>query len=139
MPLFVRVSATEYMEGGWDLEECVQLCEWMGSEGVDLIDCSSGGNSSAQQLHPYPGYQVGFSEQIKNQTNLLTGAVGLITEPRQAENILLDSKADAVLLARELLRNPYWPIHAREELDDEIGWPTQYLRGRELQQLLGRG
>ena len=132
MPLFVRVSATEYMEGGWDLEECVQLCEWMGSEGVDLIDCSSGGNSSAQQLHPYPGYQVGFSEQIKNQTNLLTGAVGLITEPRQAENILLDSKADAVLLARELLRNPYWPIHAREELDDEIGWPTQYLRGREL-------
>ena len=139
MPLFVRVSATEYMEGGWDLEECVQLCEWMGSEGVDLIDCSSGGNSSAQQLHPYPGYQVGFSEQIKNQTNLLTGAVGLITEPRQAENILLDSKADAVLLARELLRNPFWPIHAREELDDEIGWPTQYLRGRELPQLLGRG
>ena len=138
MPLFVRVSATEYIEGGWDLEECVQLCEWLRDEGVDLIDCSSGGNSSAQQLNPYPGYQVEFSEQIKHRTKLATGAVGLITEPMQAEKILTGSKADAVLMARELLRNPYWPIHARVELDGEIGWPSQYLRGRELQQLLGR-
>ena len=139
MPLFVRVSATEYIQGGWDLDECVQFCEWLGNEGVDLIDCSSGGNSSVQKLNPYPGYQVGFSERIKDLTNLLTGAVGLITEPVQAENILAESKADAILLARELLRTPYWPIHAREELDGEIGWPSQYLRGRELQQLLGRG
>ena len=79
-----------------------------------------------------------FKSTIKNQTNLLTGAVGLITEPMQAETILTESKADAVLMARELLRNPYWPIHARVELDGEIGWPSQYLSGRELQQLLGR-
>ena len=129
MPLFVRVSATEYMDDGWNIDECVQLCQWLKGEGVDLIDCSSGGNSVDQNLEPYPGYQVQFSSRIRNDTDMLTGAVGLITEPLQAEKILADEEADVVLLARELLRDPYWPLHAREVLDDDTStWPDQYAR-----------
>ena len=129
MPLFVRVSATEYMDDGWDIDECVQLCQWLKDEGVDLIDCSSGGNSVDQNLEPSPGYQVQFSSRIRNDTDMLTGAVGLITEPRQAEKILAHEEADVVLLAREVLRDPYWPLHAREVLDDDKStWPDQYAR-----------
>jgi 2,4-dienoyl-CoA reductase-like NADH-dependent reductase (Old Yellow Enzyme family) len=129
MPLFVRVSATEYMDDGWDVDECVQLCEWLKDEGVDLIDCSSGGNSPDQNLVPYPGYQVPFSKRIRKDAEILTGAVGLITRPQQAENILIDGDADIILLARELLRDPYWPLHAREVLDgDTSTWPDQYAR-----------
>ena len=129
MPLFVRVSATEYMDDGLNIDECVQLCQWLKGEGVDLIDCSSGGNSVDQNLEPYPGYQVQFSSRIRNDTDMLTGAVGLITEPIQAEKILADEEADVVLLARELLRDPYWPLHAREVLDDDTStWPDQYAR-----------
>ena len=132
MPLFVRVSATEYVEDGWDVEECVQLCKWFKEEGVDLIDCSSGGNSPQQQLKPYPGYQVQFASQIRKEADMMTGAVGLITTPQQAEKILEDGEADVVLLARELLRNP-WPIHARVELDDGApGWPEPYARAAEI-------
>ncbi|MDP6715722.1 MAG: tRNA-dihydrouridine synthase, partial [SAR202 cluster bacterium] len=129
MPLIVRVSATEYMDGGWDIDECVQLCQWLKDEGVDMIDCSSGGNHSDQNLEPYPNYQVPFSSRIRKDVDMMTGAVGLITEPRQAEKILADDDADVILMARELLRDPYWPLHAREVLDDDTStWPNQYIR-----------
>ena len=134
MPLFVRVSATEYVEGGWDVEECGQLCKWFKAAGVDLIDCSSGGNSPQQNLKPYPGYQVQFAASIRSMANISTGAVGLITTARQAEQILADEDADVVLLGRELLRNPYWPLQARDELDGENAWPSQYTRARETRQ-----
>ena len=132
MPLLVRVSATEYMDNGWDVDECVELSRWLKEDGVDLIDCSSGGNSSTQQLTPYPGYQVQFSARIRSEAEVTTGAVGLITEAAQAEKILDDGDADVILLARELLRNPYWPIHAQPELDGEAEWPDQYKRVAEL-------
>ena len=102
--------------------------------GVDLIDCSSGGNSPQQDLKPYPGYQVQFAASIRNMANIPTGAVGLITTARQAEQILADEDADVVLLGRELLRNPYWPLQARDELDGENAWPSQYTRARESRQ-----
>ena len=132
MPLLVRVSATEYMESGWDVDECVEFSRWLKGDGVDLIDCSSGGNSSTQKLTPYPGYQVQFSARIRSEAEVTTGAVGLITEAAQAEKILDDGDADVILLARELLRNPYWPIHAQTELDGEAEWPDQYKRVAEL-------
>ncbi|MDA0263262.1 MAG: NADH:flavin oxidoreductase/NADH oxidase [Chloroflexi bacterium] len=132
MPLFVRVSATEYMDNGWDVDECVEFSRSLKDVGVDLIDCSSGGNSSTQQLTPYPGYQVQFAARIKSEAEMATGAVGLITEPAQAEKILDNGEADVILLARELLRNPYWPIHAQTELDGSASWPSQYARVAEL-------
>ena len=132
MPLLVRVSATEYMDNGWDVDECVELSRWLKGDGVDLIDCSSGGNSSTQQLTPYPGYQVQFSARIRSEAEVITGAVGLITEAAQAEKILDDGDSDVILLARELLRNPYWPIHAQTELDGAAEWPDQYKRVAEL-------
>jgi len=132
MPLFVRVSATEYMDNGWDVDECVEFSRWLKEDGVDLIDCSSGGNSATQQLTPYPGYQVQFSARIRSEAEVATGAVGLITEAAQAEKILDDGEADVILLARELLRNPYWPIQAQTELDGSATWPDQYKRVAEL-------
>ncbi|NQW22243.1 MAG: NADH:flavin oxidoreductase/NADH oxidase [SAR202 cluster bacterium] len=132
MPLFVRVSATEYMEDGWDVDECVEFSRWLKAEGVDLIDCSSGGNSKDQKLTPYPGYQVQFAARIKSEAEIATGAVGLITEAAQAEKILEDNEADVILLARELLRNPYWPIQAQTELDGQGVWPSQYARVAEI-------
>lgn len=101
-------------------------------EGVDLIDCSSGGNSSTQQLTPFPGYQAQSSARIKSEAEVSTGAVGLITEPAQAEKILEDGEADVILLAEELLRNPCWPIDAQTELDGAATWPSQYKRVAEL-------
>ncbi len=132
MPLFVRVSATEYMENGWDVDECVDFSRWLKEDGVDLIDCSSGGNSSTQTLTPFPGYQVQFSARIRSEAEVTTGAVGLITDAVQAEKILDDGEADVILLARELLRNPYWPIQAQTELDGSATWPDQYKRVAEL-------
>lgn len=133
MPLIVRVSATEYVEGGWDVDECVELCKWFKEEGVDMIDCSSGGNSPDQTLKPFPGYQVGFADRIRKEADIMTGAVGLITTSEQAEKVLEDDQADAILLARELLRNPYWPLQAKMELDDDTSdWPDQYARSAEL-------
>jgi 2,4-dienoyl-CoA reductase-like NADH-dependent reductase (Old Yellow Enzyme family) len=132
MPLFVRVSATEYMDNGWDVDECVEFSRWLKEDGVDLIDCSSGGNSATQTLTPYPGYQVQFSARIRSEAEVAAGAVGLITEAAQAEKILDDGEADVILLARELLRNPYWPIQAQTELDGSATWPDQYKRVAEL-------
>lgn len=127
-PLLVRISATEYAEGGWDLEQSVQLAKWMKDAGVDLIDVSSGGNSSEQKIALNAAYQVPFSAAIKERAGILTGAVGLITEAEQAESILADGDADLIFLGRELLRNPYWPLYAQAQLDGSGDWPSPYIR-----------
>ncbi len=131
MPLLARISATEYMKDGWSLDDSIELAGWMKEEGVDMIDCSSGGNSANQDLEPFPGYQVPFAARIRKEVEILTGAVGLITGASQAEQTLRSMDADAILLGRELLRNPYWPLKARDELDgsDDL-WPAQYVRAR---------
>ena len=131
MPLMVRISATEYMDNGWSIDDSVELSGWLKEEGVDLIDCSSGGNAADQNLDAFPGYQVPFSSRIRREVDIRTGAVGLITDPSQAEQTLRNGDADVILLGRELLRNPYWPLKARDELDhnDDL-WPDQYVRSR---------
>ena len=117
------------MDGGWDIDECVELCKRVKDEGVDMIDCSSGGNSPDQTLRPSPGYQVDFADRIRKEADIMTGAVGLIATSDQAEKILVDEQADAILLARELLRNPYWPLQAHMTLDNDLSdWPSQYAR-----------
>ncbi len=127
-PLFVRISASDWVEGGWDVEQSIQLVEQLGPLGVDLIDCSSGGNVAKADIPVGPGYQVPFSEKIRSRAKILTGAVGMITTPKQADEIILTGKADIVLLARELLRQPYWPLHAARDLGVKVSWPEQYLR-----------
>ncbi len=127
-PLLVRVSATDWVDGGWDLEECVDLARRLAADGVDLIDCSSGGNAVNQRIAVGPGYQVPFARRIRHEAGVRTGAVGMITDAHQAERIVADGDADAVLLARELLRDPQWPLHAAEALGDQVPWPAQYLR-----------
>lgn len=128
MPLFVRISSTEYMDEGWGIEDSVLFATQLKEHGVDLIDCSSGGNSPAQQVKPFPGYQVPFAAQIRSGADVLTGAVGLITDPHQSEDILLEEQADVILMGRELLRNPYWPLSAQQTLESEPTWANQYLR-----------
>jgi 2,4-dienoyl-CoA reductase-like NADH-dependent reductase (Old Yellow Enzyme family) len=127
--LFVRISATDWTEGGWTIEESVNLAFILKEMGVDLIDCSSGGNVHNARIPAGPGYQVPFSEAIR-KTGILTGTVGFITGAAQGESILEEGKADLILMARELLRNPYFPLQAAKELDDEITWPVQYLRAK---------
>lgn len=128
LPLLVRISATDWVEGGWDIEQSVELCRLLKNEGVDLIDVSSGGLSRDQSITLGPGYQVPFAARIRRETGIATGAVGLITEPRQAEAIVASGEADMILLARELLRDPYWPRRAARELGVEIDAPKQYAR-----------
>lgn len=128
LPLFVRVSATDWAEGGWDIEQTVELSRRLGALGVDLVDCSSGGNVSHQQIQLGPGYQVPFAERIKRDARVATGAVGLITDPAEADAIIRGGQADLVLLAREMLRDPYWPLRAARELGQEMSWPAQYQR-----------
>ena len=128
-PLFVRISATDWTEGGWTPEESVKLAYILKDMGVDLIDCSSGGNIYNARIPVAPGYQVPFSEAIR-KTGILTGAVGFITTARQAELILLEEKSDLVLLAREFLRNPYFPLLAARELGVDVTWPIQYIRSK---------
>ncbi|MDP2053926.1 MAG: NADH:flavin oxidoreductase/NADH oxidase [Acidobacteriota bacterium] len=128
LPLFVRISATDWLEGGWDIEQSVELARQLKTLGVDFIDCSSGGNAARAQIPVGPGYQAPFAERIRRDAAVLTGAVGLITEPSQAERIVSSGQADAVLLARELLRDPYFPLRAAHALGQEIAWPAQYLR-----------
>lgn len=127
-PLFVRISATDYVAGGWDLEQSVELAKQIGPLGVDLMDCSSGGNILGAKIPVGPGYQVPFSEEIRRKANILTGAIGMITSADQAEAILREGKADIILMAREFLRQPYWPLSAAQELGASIPWPVQYLR-----------
>lgn len=128
-PLFVRISSTDWTEGGWTIEESVKLAYLLKDLGVDLIDCSSGGNIYNAEIPFRPDYQVPFSEAIR-KTGILTGAVGLITTARQAESILNEEKADLVFLGRELLRHPYFPLNAAKELGIDIEWPVQYLRSK---------
>ena len=128
-PLFVRISATDWTEGGWTPEESVKLAYILKDIGVDLIDCSSGGNVYNAKIPATPGYQVPFSEAVR-KTGILTGAVGFITSAAQAESILQEEKADVVLLARELLRNPYFALSAAHEMGVDITWPNQYLRAK---------
>src|SRR5664280_2775139 len=128
-PLFVRISSTDWTEGGWTIEESVKLAYILKDLGVDLIDCSSGGNVLNAKIPVSPGYQVQFSEAIR-KTGIMTGAVGLITSAGQAETILQEEKADLVFLARELLRNPYFPLVAAHELGVDVTWPVQYTRAK---------
>jgi len=128
LPLFVRISATDWAEGGWDLEQSVELVRQIGPLGVDLIDSSSGGTVPGARIPMAPGYQVPFAAAIRQRTGILTGAVGLITSREQAEAIISEGKADAVLLAREFLRHPYWPLAAAREAGHPLAWPAQYLR-----------
>ncbi len=130
LPLFVRISATDWAEGGWNIEESVKLAFILRGKGVDLIDTSSGGMVHNAKVPVGPGYQVLFAERIKNETSILTSAVGLITQAQQAEDILQKGKVDLILIARESLRNPYFPINAARILGDDIEWPPQYLRAK---------
>ncbi|MGE5679853.1 MAG: NADH:flavin oxidoreductase/NADH oxidase [Bacillota bacterium] len=130
IPLFARISATDWAEGGWDIEQSVYLVKLLKQAGVDLIDCSSGGLVMKASISVGPGYQVSFAEKIKQETGILTSAVGLITSAEQAEQIVLTGQADAVLLGRAMLRNPYWPLHAAKVLRTDINWPEQYLRAK---------
>ncbi len=127
-PVFVRVSASDWTAGGWDIEQTVELARRLAPRGVDLIDCSSGGNVLGAHIPVAPGYQVAFAERIRREAGIATGAVGLITTPEQADAIVRDERADCVLLARELLRDPYWALHAAAALGHAIAWPVQYLR-----------
>ena len=128
-PLFVRISATDWTKGGWTTEESVKLAYIIKDMGVDLIDCSSGGNIYNAKIPVGAGYQVPFSEAVR-KAGILTGAVGFITSARQAELILQEEKADLVLLAREFLRNPYFPLLAARELGVDVSWPLQYIRSK---------
>jgi len=130
LPLFVRISATDWIEGGWDIEQSVRLSEALRDIGVDLIDCSSGGNVAKAKIPVGPGYQVPFAERIRGEARIATGAVGLITEPVQANDIVASGQADAVIMARELLRDPYWPLHAARTLGVDVAWPNPYLRAK---------
>lgn len=127
-PLLVRVSATDWVDGGWDIDECVALARWLKQDGVDLIDVSSGGLSPRQVIAPSPGYQVPFAARIRREAGIATGAVGLITEARQADAILARGDADLVLIARELLRDPHFPRRAAAELGVAIEAPPPYGR-----------
>jgi 2,4-dienoyl-CoA reductase-like NADH-dependent reductase (Old Yellow Enzyme family) len=129
-PLFVRISATDWTEGGWTGEDSVQLAKILKSMGVDLIDCSSGGNVPHAKIEVGPGYQVPYAASIKKETGILTGAVGMITSAEQAEEIVASGKADLVIIAREFLRDPYFPLHAAKTLGVDVKWPEQYQRAK---------
>ena len=126
MPLFVRISATDWVEQGWDIDQSVILCQRLKDVGVDLIDVSSGGITPKARIPVGKGYQVPFARRIRAEAGIKTGAVGLITEPRQANEIITGGDADLVFLARELLREPYWVFKAQTELGGEPSWPIQY-------------
>ncbi len=128
MPLFVRISATDWVDGGWDLQQSIELARQLKEMSVDLIDCSSGGNVPQAKIPVGPGYQTWFAEQIRREAKILTGTVGMITSSVQAEHILATGQADAIIIAREFLRDPYWPLRAARELGQPISWPVQYLR-----------
>jgi 2,4-dienoyl-CoA reductase-like NADH-dependent reductase (Old Yellow Enzyme family) len=129
-PLFVRISATDWAEGGWNPDESVKLAAVLKQQGVDLVDCSSGGLVPHVKIPLGPGYQVPFAERIRKESGILTGAVGLITQARQAEEILSSGRADLILMARESLRNPNFPLTAARELGVDIPWPSQYERAK---------
>ena len=128
LPLFVRISATDWAEGGWNADESVELARLLKEIGVDLIDVSSGGLVHGAKIPVGPGFQVPFAARIRREAGIATAAVGFITEPEQANAIVANGEADVVLLARQFLRDPYWPVHAAEKLGATASWPAQYLR-----------
>jgi len=127
-PLFVRISATDWVEGGWDIDQSVELARVLLGLGVDVIDCSSGGNVEKADIPVGPGYQTPFAGRIRREANIAVAAVGMITAPAQADQIIRNHEADMVLLARAMLRDPYWPLHAAQDLGQIAPWPRQYLR-----------
>lgn len=129
LPLFVRISATDWAEGGWTADESVELARSLRDRGVDLVDCSSGGLVPDAKVPVAPGYQVEFANRIRREAGIATAAVGLITEAAQANKIVAAGEADFVFLARAELRDPYWPLHAAAALGETVSWPSQYLRG----------
>lgn len=133
LPLFVRISATDWVEQGWDLLQSIAFSKRLKDIGVDLIDCSSGGNVRGAKIPVAPGYQVSFASAIKKETGIATAAVGFITEPQQAEEILQREDADVIVMARAFLRDPYWPLHAAHTLSVDIPWPIQYVRAKPKQ------
>lgn len=130
LPLFLRISCTDWMEGGWGPDDSVALACMVRPLGVDLVDCSSGGGHPAAAAPVGPGYQTSFAERIRREAGIPTGAVGLITDPVQADHIVRTEQADLVLLGRELLRDPAWPLRAAKELGHEVEWPAQYRRAK---------
>jgi len=130
LPLIVRISATDWEEGGWNLQESIEVSKILKSEGVDLIDTSTGGLVPWAKIPFRPGYQVPFAEKIRKEASIMTGAVGLITEARQAEEILVREQADLILFGRAFLNDPHFALHAAKSLEEEISWPVQYLRAK---------
>jgi len=129
-PLWMRISATDWVQGGWTVEESVEFARRLKPLGVDLFDCSSGGNVPGVRIPVGPGYQVAFAEQVRRQAGVMTGAVGMITDPAQADQIVRSGQSDVVILARQFLREPYWPLLAASALGQEIKWPVQYERAK---------
>lgn len=130
LPVFVRISVTDWVDGGWDLAQSIELAKGLKKAGVDLIDCSTGGLVPGARIPIAPGYQVKFAEEIRRQVGIMTGAIGLITDAVQAEHILVTGQADVVIMAREFLRDPYFPLHAAKMLGDDPQYPNQYLRAK---------
>lgn len=129
LPLLVRISATDWVEGGWDVAQTIEVARMLKATGqVDLIDCSSGGNDPAQKMVVGPGYQVPFAEAVRRDAGIATGAVGLIRDAQQAEAILANGQADMIVMGRKLMSEPYWPMQAAKALGFEYAWPKQYLR-----------
>lgn len=129
-PVLVRISATDWVDGGWNLAQSVQFAKWLKEIGIDLVDCSTGGMVPDAIIPVAPGFQVSFAAGVRNETGIATGAVGLITDAAQAEKILVNGQADLIFLAREMLRDPYWPLHAARELGVDVPWPNQYVRAK---------
>lgn len=130
LPLFVRISATDWTDGGWTIDDSVALSVILKDKGVDVIDCSTGGNVAHAKIPLKPGYQVAFADRIRQETGITTAAVGLITSAEQAEAILTNGQADLILMAREFLRDPYFPLRAAHDLGDDVNWPVQYERAK---------
>jgi 2,4-dienoyl-CoA reductase-like NADH-dependent reductase (Old Yellow Enzyme family) len=131
LPVFVRISATDWVDGGWDLPQSIKLAHWLKDIGIDLVDCSSGALVPDAKIPAGPGFQTPFATAIRTQVSIPTGAVGLITDPWQAEHIVHTGLADVVFLAREFLRDPYWPLHAAKRLGVDVPWPVQYERAKQ--------
>ena len=129
-PLLVRISCTDWVDGGWDLPQSVEFSRWLKEIGIDLIDCSSAGLVPYAKIPVAPGYQTPFAAEIRSSSGIATGAVGLITDAVQAEQILSSGQADVIIIGRELLRNPYWPLHAAKTLNVDVAWPSQYHRAK---------
>jgi 2,4-dienoyl-CoA reductase-like NADH-dependent reductase (Old Yellow Enzyme family) len=129
-PLFIRISSSDWTEGGWTADDSAALAKILINKGIDLVDCSSGGNVATARIPLKPGYQVEFAEKVKTEAGILTGAVGLITESKQADEIIQTGQADLVIMAREFLRDPYFPLRAAHELGQETKWPVQYERAK---------